>query len=57
MRLTIQEEISEYADKAKIIGVRVSCHSLCYTFARNYILNGGDIVSLMAILVHKALDR
>ncbi|KAA8756540.1 tyrosine-type recombinase/integrase [Paenibacillus sp. UASWS1643] len=54
-RRTVQEEISDYGQLAKIKGVRVSCHSLRYTFARNYILNGGDIVSLMKILGHKSL--
>lgn len=54
-RRTIQEEISDYGKMAGIKGVRVSCHSLRYTFARNYILNGADIVSLMKIMGHKSL--
>jgi integrase/recombinase XerD len=54
-RRTIQEEISDYGKLAGITGVRVSCHSLRYTFARNYILNGADIVSLMKIMGHKSL--
>ncbi|WP_160319748.1 tyrosine-type recombinase/integrase [Paenibacillus xylanivorans] len=54
-RRTVQEEISDYGQLAKIKRVRVSCHSLRFTFARNYIINGGDIVSLMSILGHKSL--
>lgn len=55
-RRTIQEEIAEYGKTAGIKGVRVSCHSLRYTFARNYILNGGDVLSLMSIMGHKTLN-
>ncbi|WP_342438132.1 tyrosine-type recombinase/integrase [Paenibacillus sp. FSL L8-0436] len=54
-RRTIQEEISDYGKLAGIKGVRVSCHTLRYTFARNYVLNGGDVVSLMRIMGHKSL--
>ncbi|MFC6653678.1 tyrosine-type recombinase/integrase [Paenibacillus rhizoplanae] len=54
-RRTVQEEISDYGKKARIKGVRVSCHTLRYTFARNYVLNGGDVVSLMRIMGHKSL--
>lgn len=54
-RRTIQEEISDYGKVAGIKGVRVSCHSLRYTFARNYLLNGGNIMTLKVILGHKTL--
>lgn len=54
-RRTIQEDISDYGKIARIKGVRVSCHTLRYTFARNYVLNGGDVVSLMRIMGHKSL--
>lgn len=54
-RRTVQIEISDYGKIARIKGVRVSCHSLRHTFARNYVLNGGDIVSLMRIMGHKSL--
>lgn len=56
-RRTIQEDISEYGKIAGIKGVRVSCHTLRYTFARNYVLNGGDVVSLMRIMGHKSLHK
>lgn len=54
-RRTIQEEITEYGAQANIQGVRVSCHTLRYTFARNYALNGGCVVSLMRIMGHRSL--
>jgi integrase/recombinase XerD len=54
-RRTIQEEISDYGKIAGIKGVRISCHSLRYTFARNYLLNGGNIMTLKVILGHKTL--
>jgi len=54
-RRTIQEEISNYGKAANIKGVRVSCHSLRYTFARNYLLLGGDVMTLMNIMGHKSL--
>lgn len=54
-RRTIQEDISDYGRIAGIKGVRVSCHTLRYTFTRNYVLNGGDVVSLMRIMGHKSL--
>lgn len=54
-RRTIQEDISNYASKIGVEGVRVSPHSLRFTFARNYLLNGGDIASLMKIMGHKSL--
>ncbi|WP_025676497.1 tyrosine-type recombinase/integrase [Paenibacillus polymyxa] len=55
-RRYVQEQISDYGKLANIKGVRVSCHSLRYTFARNYLMNGGDIVSLMSIMGHKTLE-
>lgn len=40
-------------EKAGIKGKRASPHTLRHTFARNWIANGGDIISLMRILGHK----
>lgn len=46
----------EYGKKAGIKGVRCSPHTFRHTFAKFYILNGGDAFSLMQILGHTDMD-
>jgi site-specific recombinase XerD len=54
-RSGIQQILRRYGKKAGITGVRCSPHTFRHTFARNYLLNGGDIFSLQKILGHTSL--
>jgi site-specific recombinase XerD len=51
----LQQMVRRYGVHAGISGVRCSCHTFRHTFAKNYILNGGDIFSLQRILGHSSL--
>ncbi|CAM4399654.1 tyrosine-type recombinase/integrase [Paenibacillus phoenicis] len=53
---TFQETLKKYGEQAKIQGVRVSPHTLRHSFAKMYILNGGDPYSLQEILGHTTQD-
>lgn len=48
--------LREYGKKAGIKGVRCSPHTFRHTFAKFYILNGGDAFSLMQIMGHTTMD-
>lgn len=41
---------------ARITGVRMSPHTLRHTFAKTWLLNGGDALSLQKMLGHSSLD-
>ncbi|MED1874167.1 tyrosine-type recombinase/integrase [Brevibacillus borstelensis] len=48
----LRQRMKKYGEAAGITGVRVSPHTLRHTFAKFYILNGGDPFSLQKILGH-----
>jgi len=51
----IQQMLRRLGKQASISGVRCSPHTFRHTFAKNYLLNGGDIFSLQKILGHSSL--
>jgi len=55
-RRTIQENIQEYGQMAKITSARVSPHTFRHTMAKFYVINGGDIFTLQQILGHSSLE-
>lgn len=52
----VQSMISRLGRRANVSGVRCSPHTFRHTFARQYLLNGGDIFSLQRILGHTSLE-
>lgn len=51
----VQQMLRRCGRRAGLSGVRCSPHTLRHSFARNYLLNGGDIFSLQRILGHSSL--
>ena len=51
----MQQVFKRLKTRAGITG-RCSPHSLRHTFARSYLVNGGDVFSLQRILGHTTLD-
>jgi site-specific recombinase XerD len=54
-RSGIQQLLRRCGKRAGITSTRVSPHTFRHTFAKNYLLNGGDIFSLQRILGHSSL--
>lgn len=52
----VQQMLRRYGQKAGIAGVRCSPHTLRHTFAKTYLLNGGDVYSLQNILGHSCMS-
>jgi len=48
--------IERIGNKAKVENVRLSAHTFRHTFAKSWLMNGGDIFSLQKILGHRTLD-
>jgi len=48
--------IERIGAKAEVENVRLSAHTFRHTFAKNWLMNGGDIFSLQKILGHRTLD-
>lgn len=55
-RSTIQDKLREYGRKADLRNVRVSPHTFRHSFAKYYILAGGDAFSLQKILRHQNIE-
>lgn len=52
----IRVMISRYCKTADIQGVQCSCHTFRHTFAKQYLLNGGDMFTLKNILGHERME-
>lgn len=51
---TIQTQIQDYNRKRGVL--KTSIHAFRHTFAKNWVLNGGDILSLQSILGHSSVE-
>jgi len=52
----VQSMLLRLSKKAKMSGVRFNPHRFRHTFAKTYLMNGGDIFSLQKILGHSSLE-
>jgi len=53
--VTIGHIITSTGRKAGLTGEKISCHTFRHYFAKNYIVNGGDVFSLQKIWGHTSL--
>ncbi|PWW20231.1 phage integrase family protein [Cytobacillus oceanisediminis] len=52
----VRSRIKQYGDQAGLRDIRVSPHTFRHTFAKFYILNGGDAFTLQRILGHATMN-
>jgi len=52
---TVNSIFKRIKEKSGLQGERVSCHTWRHTFAKSYLMNGGDIFSLQKIMGHSDL--
>lgn len=52
----IRTMIARYCQSAKIKGIQCSCHTFRHTFAKKYLLNGGDVFTLKSIMGHAQIE-
>ncbi|KAB2387238.1 MULTISPECIES: tyrosine-type recombinase/integrase [Bacillus cereus group] len=51
-----RQQLKIYGNKAEIKGVRISPHTFRHTFAKYYLLNNGDVMTLQKILGHSSIE-
>jgi site-specific recombinase XerD len=52
----VQSMVTRLGERAGIVGTRCSPHTFRHTFARQYLMCGGDVFSLQRILGHTSLE-
>ncbi len=52
----IRAMVTRYCQAAQIKGIQCSCHTFRHTFAKQYLLRGGDIFTLKAIMGHERME-
>ena len=55
-RTRIRQRMKMYGEQGGIVGVKLSPHVLRHTFAKYYLLNNGDIMTLQKVLGHSSLN-
>lgn len=54
-RARIRQRMRKYGEQAGLVGIKISPHVLRHTFAKYYLLNNGDLMTLQKILGHSSL--